>query len=257
MLSGSTISKSQKMRASVYLTEGYLMFGKPVNGAPVTAVFSADTDGGDAELLLMPPARSERKSMAGYIGSPNLNEHFLQAIFIFTDGTAKSLLEQIHSGTAKRTPDIGAVMLGRWGQVVTNLMAGFESRLVLDLLTPGPRPGFFEAVLDGKKLGNFDLIYDERAFEQLLAGQVTNRKDGTWWDTWTSFISRSHKGRPQPEPEEQILSYQIDATLDSALSLHCTTRMRVRISERSQNVIALDLTGQMRATAAKIDGRTG
>ena len=28
------------------------MFGKPVNGAPLTAVFSADTDGGDAECDL-------------------------------------------------------------------------------------------------------------------------------------------------------------------------------------------------------------
>ena len=50
--------------ARFYLTEGYLIFGKAVNGAPLTAVFSAEVEGGDAEILLLPPNRSERKSLA-------------------------------------------------------------------------------------------------------------------------------------------------------------------------------------------------
>jgi hypothetical protein len=242
--------------ARIYLTDGYLMFGKPVNGAPLTAVFSADTDGGDAEVLLLPPDRSERKSMAAYAGAPNLNEHFDQAAFIFTDATAQSLLEQVRTGGSKKFPDIGAILLARWGSVVSNLLTGFESRVVLDLLTPGVRKGFFEAVIQGRKLGNFDLVYDARAYEQLVAGQVTNRSGGTWWDTWTSFVSRSHRGLPPPRPEEEILSYQIDATLNPTLNMRCVTRLRVRIREESTNVIALDLSGRMRATSAKIDGVT-
>lgn len=240
--------------ARIYLTDGYLMFGKSVKGAPLTAVFSADTDGGDAEVLLLPPDRSERRSMAAYTGAPNLNEHFTQAAFIFTDSTAQSLLEQIGSAGAKKVPDLGAVMSERWGSVVANLLVGFESRIVLDLLTPGTRRGFFEAVIQGNKLGNFDVISDSRAYESLMAGQVTNRKGMTWWDTWSSFVGRSHKGRPSPRPEEEILSYRIEATLDSALSLHCVTRIRIRTTEESRNVIPLDLSGHMRATSAKIDG---
>ena len=240
--------------ARIYLTDGYLMFGKPVNGAPLTAVFSADTDGGDAEVLLLPPDRSERHSMAAYTGAPNLNEHFSQAAFIFTDETAKLLLEQVRAADAKKAPDLGAVMSARWNSVVMNLLQGFESRIVLDLLTPGAHPGFFEAVIQGNKLGNFDIIADARAYEQMVAGQVTNRDGRSWWDTWSSFVSRSHKGRPSPRPEQQILSYQITATLDDALSLHCVTRIRIRATEESRNVIPLDLSGRMRATAAKIDG---
>jgi hypothetical protein len=230
------------------------MFGKPVNGLPLTAVFSADTDGGDAEVLLLPPDRSERKSMAAYAGSPTLNEHFGQAAFIFTDGTAQSLLEQVRSSGAKKFPDIGAIMAARWGSVVANLLTGFESRVVLDLMTPGVRKGFFEAVIQGRKLGNFDVVYDARAYEQVIAGQVTNRNGGTWWDTWTSFVSRSHRGLPPPRPEEEILSYKIEATLDPTLNMHCVTRVRIRAREESTNLIALDLSGRMRATSAKIDG---
>ena len=47
-----------KEDARFYLTDGYLIFGKPVAGARVSAVFTADVEGGDAEVLLMPPVRS-------------------------------------------------------------------------------------------------------------------------------------------------------------------------------------------------------
>src|ERR1700693_5859213 len=62
--------------ARFYLTDGYLIFAKPVAGARVSAVFTAEAEGGDAEVLLMPPTRSERRSLASYTGSPNMDEHF-------------------------------------------------------------------------------------------------------------------------------------------------------------------------------------
>src|SRR5262245_25085431 len=65
-----------KEDARFYLTDGYLIFTKPVAGARVAAIFTTEVDGGDAEVLLMPPSRSERRSLASYTGSPNMNEHF-------------------------------------------------------------------------------------------------------------------------------------------------------------------------------------
>jgi hypothetical protein len=240
--------------ARFYLTDGYLMLGRPVNGQPLTAVFSADTDGGDAVVLLLPSGRAERKSMAAYTDSPTLNEHFTQAAFVFTDETAQSLREQLVASDAKKVPDIGAVMQGRWGSVISNLMSSFETRLVLDLLTTNRKGGFFEALLQGRKLGNFDVIHDDRATEQLIVGQLTERNGSSWWDTWTSFVTRSHQGQQQPPPEQETLSYRIDATLDPALSLHCVTKIRIRAEEGSSRVIALDLSGRMRALSAKVDG---
>ena len=240
--------------ARIFLNDGYLMFGKPVGGAPVTAVFSADTDGGDAEVLLLPPNRSERKTMAAYTGTPNLDEHFTQAAFIFTDASARALINEVKSSEARKAPEIGAVMIERWNRVVANLMSGFESRIVLDILSPGPTTGFFQAVIDGKKLGNFDVIYDGRGYEQMLAGQITTRNNTSYWDTWTSFVSRAHRGLPQPAPEEEILSYRIVAKMDQALTLHCVTRVRIRATDASRKILAFDLSGQMRAISAKVDG---
>ncbi len=98
--------------AQFYLTDGYLMFGKPVNGAPIAAVFSAEVEGGDAEVLLLPPNRSERKALASYTGSPNLDEHFTNAIFLFTEAQARGLAEQIRAkGEATAVARSGRVAL--------------------------------------------------------------------------------------------------------------------------------------------------
>jgi Peptidase family M1 domain len=242
--------------AQFYLTDGYIIFGKPVNGAPVSAVFSADVEGGDAEVLLLPPNRSERKALAGYTGSPNLDEHFTNAVFLFTEAQARGLAGQIRAkGEAKNSPETGALLADQWSPVVANLAGSFESRLVLDLMNRELEPrGFFESFIQGKKLGNFDVSYDGRGYEQLNAGQMNTRNGKSSFDTWTSFASGSHRNAAPPVPEEEILSYRMEATLDSAFVLHCITRIKIRATAQSRDVIPFDLSAQMHATEATVDG---
>ncbi len=244
-----------------YLTDGYLIFGKPVNGAPISAVFSGEVEAGDGEVILLPPNRAERRTLSSYTHSPNLDEHFVNAVFLFTESRARALEGQMPSNAeAKLSPEAGAVLAERWTPVIANLAANFESRIVLDLLsldlnndTTG-RKGFLAAAIQGKKLGTFNVGYDGRGADQINAGQFQTRDGQGYWDTWTSFADKSHRGVPPSEPEEQILSYRIDATLDSSLMLHCITRMRIRATADSRNAIPFDLSGEMRATGATIDG---
>jgi hypothetical protein len=245
--------------AHFYLTQGYLTFGKPVNGAPVTAVFAGDADGGDGEVLMMPPNRSERKSLAEYTGSPTLDEHFSNAIFLFTSAEARGLEAKLRSNPdVKSSAEVGAALADQFSRVVNNIAGSFESRMVLDLMSNSSssqdaetRAGFFEAVIQGRKIGNFDVLYDGRGYEQLNAGKVTSQGG---FDTWTSFASKSRRNAEPPKAEEEILRYKIDATLDSSFVLHCVTRIRVKATENSMNVLAFDLSAQMRATAATVDG---
>lgn len=242
--------------AHFYLTDGYIIFGKPVNGAPVTAVFSAEVEGGDAEVLLLPPNRSERKSLAGYTGSPNLDEHFTTAVFLFTEAQARGLAEKVRAeGDARNSPEAGLLLAEQFSPIVANLAASFESRMVLDLLNGGSgQQGFFESAIEGRKLGNFDVTYDGRGYEQLNAGRVTTRNGQSHFDIWTSFASQTHRHAPPAEPEEEILSYRMDATLDSSFVLHCITRIRFRTKAESRNVIPFDLSAQMRVGEATVDG---
>ncbi|MCU1275506.1 MAG: peptidase rane alanine aminopeptidase, partial [Bryobacterales bacterium] len=241
-----------------YFTDGYLIFGKPVSGLRTTAVFTADVEAGDAELLLLPPDRSERRSLAAYTGSPNLNEHFSAAVLLFGDDTYDNLMQQIHANQFnRRSPEIGAVMAEDWSSVVKNLSSSFEARLLLDLLSPHHRErGCFIAAINGKKLGNFDVIYEPRVAEQIAVGQVTSRNGLTFFDVWTSFeTGPTRKGlRTRPAPEFTLKDYRIQATLAPDLSLRVITKVKVALSGSGERALPFDITRRMHVLSATIDG---
>lgn len=242
--------------AQFFLTEGYLIFGKPVAGRPLTAVFSADVEGGDAEVLLLPPETSERKSLALHTGAPNLNEHFRTAIFFFTDATAENLRKEMALKENRKAAEAGILLAEKWSPVVKNLVDSFESRLMLDLLTPGAGGhGFFAALVSGNKLGNFDILRDDRIYEQILSGQFVENKGSSLWNIWTSFVSRSHRNEPAPVPEMKITAYRIDGAIGDDLMLRAKVSMTVQVSAESSEVLPFDLSGQMRALGARIDGQ--
>ncbi|HET8550013.1 MAG TPA: hypothetical protein VFL57_18510, partial [Bryobacteraceae bacterium] len=83
-----------------YLTDGYLILGKPIAGRIFSAVFVAAPETGDAEVIVSPPNRSERASLARYIDSPTLNEHLVAAVFLFSDNSAVDWLEQLRTVSA-------------------------------------------------------------------------------------------------------------------------------------------------------------
>src|ERR1044071_1620371 len=79
----------------IYLTDGYLIFSKPIAGQRVAAVFTSEVDGGDGEVMLFPPDRAERRSLAAYTESPNLSEHIKGAVFLFTGDLYENLKSQM------------------------------------------------------------------------------------------------------------------------------------------------------------------
>ena len=160
----------------LYLTEGYLIFSKPVHGERVSAVFSADVEGGDGEALLLPPYRGERLSLARFTPSPNLDEHLRAAVMVFSDGSAQTLLDAIARGGGRKMPELGPLLADQWNPALANIESGFELRLVEDLLTPPTaRAGLFFAELAGKTIGNFDAFYDTRPLAQITLGRQAER----------------------------------------------------------------------------------
>ena len=90
-------------------------------------------------FLLLPPDRSERKSLADYTGSPNLDEHLNTAVLLFGDRSYDELMRQIHASEFnRRSLEMGALMADQWSPIVRNLSASFATRLLLDLLSLAP-----------------------------------------------------------------------------------------------------------------------
>jgi len=242
----------------IYLTDGYLIFAKPVDGARIAAVFTADVEAGDGEVLLLPPDRSERRSLAMYTNSPNLDEHIDLAVLLFGDDTYADLMRQITGNEFNRPkPEMGAMMTEQWTTVVRNLASSFEARLVLDLLTPREhRQGSFVAAVRGRKLGNFDVVYEPRSDEQVIAGRIASRDNMSFFDVWTSFSAAPYRnGQRKPAgPELTIQDYGIDATVAPDLLLRVITKAKVTMTRGGDRVMPFYITPGMHVSSVTIDG---
>lgn len=252
----------QKEDAKFYLTDGYLIFSKPVAGAPVAMAFTAEVESGEAELLLMPPTRSERMSLASFTKSPNLEERIHRAIFLFTDGTAETLAQQIAKAEVpfKQSAEMGLVLKQRFEAATRNLAGSFEVRATQDLLSGKRREkGFFYATLAGATHGNFDVFIDQRGRRLLTVGQVVTREQGSVFDTWTQFEGRSR--REQAGPRDPLLDwdpklddFRIDTTIHPDLHLEAVTRVKATVRDASEGALPFEISPRMRITAVRVDG---
>ena len=240
----------------LYLTSGYLIFAKPIAGLRPAAVFVATTVAGDAEVILMPPVRSERMSLANFTESPNLDEHFKVAVFIFTDGTAESLLSRIHDSALKNVPEVGNLLGDQWNGALRNLTGSFETRLVYDMLTGNAKSGMFYIAVSGNQLGNFDLMYDPTGHEQIFAGKLMYRDNRTYFDTWTSFASRSSRNTPgSVQAPFTFDNFRIDSSIDADLTLKAVTRVTLTAKQKPSSAIPVNISAGMRVTQASMDGK--
>jgi hypothetical protein len=242
----------------IYLTDGHLIFAKPVAGRRIAAVFVADTEGGDAEIILMPPDRAERRSLAAYTHTPTLDEHFRTGIFLFTGDDYASLISQMAENPFNRkTPEVGAVLDEEFTGTVRNVGTSYQTRLVDDLLNAEPHPpGLFTAFVNSARLGSFDVIFDPAAHEQVLAGRVSSRNGRFYFDSFTSFTCASvRRGKPVPPPDLAISDYRIEATVDSDLSLTAVTRIKVQPRIDGLRALPFDIAHQMEITGASLDGQ--
>ena len=121
--------------AKLYFNEGYIIFASPIAGHRPAAVFVAEGEGGDGELLLLPPLKAERRSLALHAKSPNLDEHFTQALLLFGDAAYAELMQQIKASPhLRKAPEQGAALAAEWTPVARTLSAAFATRTALELL---------------------------------------------------------------------------------------------------------------------------
>lgn len=242
----------------VYLASGYLIFTKPTNNTRLGAVFVANADGGDADVLLLPPTRSERSSLATFTKSPNLEEHFKSAVFIFTDGTGDDLLSRLEENSAsKKSAEMGGLIAESWTSVLNNLIASFETRVVYDVLSARRDTGMFYMGIAGEQLDNFDVLYDPTAQDQILAGKLGYRENRTYFNTWTAFRARSFRNGAAPrQPHYSFDNIRIEATIQPDLTMQAVTRGTLTLKQsEARSALPFNLSPNMRITSATVDGK--
>lgn len=243
--------------ATFYLTDGYLIFGKPVQGIRAAAAFYAPEAINDAEILLRPPDRGERASLAAHTGTPNLSEHFRQGIFVATDGSLDRWRADLLASPLTR-PDLemGLLLHSRFAGVARNLGQSFQVRLVHDLLNGNPEMGMFYAALTGVRLGNFDFIYDPLAREEVTLGAVASRPGETGFNIWASFETRERqRERGEPPSFGTPEHFSIEATVHPDLRLEARTRVTWRAAMSLRGALGFEIAPAMKITGASINGK--
>ena len=239
----------------IYLASGYLIFTKPIAGFRQGAVFVASADAGDAEILLLPPSRTERLSLATFTQTPNLEEHFQAAAFIFTDTTAADLLSRLDASRSKSVPDLGNVVADQWNPLLRHLADTFETSLVHDALAGDRKAGFFYMAVSGNQLGNFDLLYDPGIPEQIYVGKLAYRDNRAYFDSWSSFPDRSTRnGAAPPSPPAALDDFRIDATIGEDLKMTSVTRARLTFKRPDAGPLRFSISPNIHVTEASIDG---
>ncbi len=254
----------------LYLNDGYLIFSKPVLGQRLSALFTADVEGGDGEVIVIPPIRSERQSLAAFTQSPNLDEHVRTILMILTDDSMAVLRTALEhqQDSAKKVPAAGALLAERWDPVVANISGPMQMRLVADLWSARPgKTGLAFFAISGLTLGNFDILSDARSNHRMIIRQRVAREGHDELNVWTDFLPRritsSTSGVPnpiaprpaaQPEPEFTLSRYRIDAEIANDLGVRAVTRVSALIGPDPIRTFAFDIARNMQVTAVRIDG---
>lgn len=241
--------------ADIYLTDGMLAFAEPLDGRVIAAVFTtANVETGDAEILLMPPRASERASLASFAKTPNLDEHFASALFVFTDNTAQELREQIASNPLHRAAQSSPELAARAGQLFQGASEQLTTQIVHALLGGGnPSQGFFYAAILGRTLGLFDLLYTPSDFEPITLGRMDSRNGEEQFELWTAYRP-PHMPAYQP-PAPAISAYRLDTTIHDDLSMSVHAAIDLTAPLDCGRVLSFDISDRLHVLSAAVDGK--
>jgi hypothetical protein len=221
--------------------EGTLIFFAPLDGQITGAVFS-----GRGHVLAAPRDPVEKQQMGRFLGAPVLDQEFINGYLRFTDDTAGELLRQFSAAHLAAQTD--ATVGAHWDSAVTELNPGYTLRILLDRLSPNPKPCFY-AGLEGVATGPFDVVLDAQRDEQFILGQLHKAGGKALYDVWTSHRIPDSPVLPVAF---RALHYSMETTISSNNSLDAAASVRLRAETGTERVLAFQLS-----RALTIDSVTG
>jgi Peptidase family M1 domain len=256
-------------RAAIHISldDGTIAFTEDVAGR-ITGAFFA----GDGEVLLAPPSRTERASMALFTGAAILEERFGTAYFRFNDDTAVELQPFL------RATDNADAFVEQWDPAARAMASIDALRLFMSfsrLLPPDSSrktesagvnqdDRLLHARLDGDRLGGFDVYYDSTTFEQVWAGQVKGSEDRVYYDMWTSFSA--DKSQAQAEAVNtingevgksdpiDIYNYTIHTEIKPPTEVSSTAVLDIGVHDGGPRTLLFELSRFLKVESAEADG---
>ncbi len=251
-------------RSSFHLTldDGTIAFTEDVNGHVTGAFFE-----GEGEILLAPPNRMERASLALFTNEAILEESFATAYLRFNDNTFSEL--QPYLKPVDDAPDF----VSKWNDLALKLAEPDALRLLLTFSRSLPVAGqkeslespiseassdqFLHARIQGRKLGTFDVYFDATASEELWAGQLRTSQGANYYDLWTSFTA----GRPADTKTKRVggtrstgtdfvkvSDYKIRVRITPPTRIEAETNLHLQVQKGGQRTVLFELSRSLQVT---------
>jgi hypothetical protein len=242
----------------IVLDDGLLAFTEDICGRTTGAYFE-----GEGEVLLRPPNKVERGSLALFTGMAILEEQFSSAYFRFNDDTAASWLAELSPFAS------GAEFAKQWNEISRNLAEPDALRLLLDFShflpprsgtdTVQESPKLLHAHLRGNKLGNFELFWDASSAEPLWAGQIRFREGVPFWDVWTSFRPSALDGPGRSKAlavsDVSTTSFRIRASVQPPTMLRASAEVDLLVRKGGRRTLLFELSRYLKIDAVRMDGQ--
>src|SRR5579859_2309088 len=250
----------------ISISDGTIALMRATDGHVTGAVFE-----GVGEVLLVPPNRAERTSLALYTASAVLEQRFQSAYFRFADDT---LAEELRAGF--RSPaDNAQEFIARWQEPARQL-ARADALPILQGLTsansrdshPGePKPGssgapvsqFLHVRIGGTAVGIVDLFFDTNVAEQISVAQAGIINNAAYYDTWTSFPMRSVRqaaGEEDPATRAsfEMSDYVLRVKVQPPSELSGEAEFTLTPRHSGQRTVVLELSRYLKLSEARVNG---
>jgi peptidase M1-like protein len=235
----------------ISLSDGTIALVRDVNGHVTGAVFE-----GVGEVLLVPPNRAERTSLALFTGSAVLEQRFRSAYFRFFDD---KLAQELRSGFRSAAED-AQEFISRW-QDPAQLLARGDALPILQGMTSMPAAGsqFLHLRVAGTDVGVFDVFFDTNGSEQIKVAQASIMNDLAFFDTWTSFPMRSVRqaaGEEDPTTHAvfEMSDYVLRVKVQPPTELGADAEFMLIPRRSGQRTVILELSRFLKLTEVRVNG---
>jgi hypothetical protein len=233
----------------IVLIDGTIGLIQPVSGHVTGAFFE-----GEGEILLFPPDRAERTSLALFTGSGVLDQKFTAAYLRFFDD---KLVEELRAGF--RPTENAQEFIDKWREATARLARG-DSLQLLQAITGSQEAAstFLHLRLAGVTFGIFDVVFDTHAPEQISVAQTASSNDEVFYNSWISFPMRSAREAARKQtsgPELEASDYKLRTRLSPPRDLSAEAEVTLTPRISGQRSIIFELSRYLKLAEVRVNGQ--
>ncbi|MGZ7107153.1 MAG: M1 family aminopeptidase, partial [Candidatus Angelobacter sp.] len=235
----------------ISISDGTMAFVREVNGHITGAMFE-----GVGEVLLVPPNRAERTSLALFTGSAVLEQRFHSAYLRFFDD---KIVTELRAGLRGHADD-AEEFVTRWQQPALLLARG-DALPILQAMTSAPQSAarFLHLRMGGTTAGIIDVFFDSNGSEQISVAQASVVNNVAYYDTWTSFPMRSVReasGEEDPATRAsfEMSDYKLRVKVQPPTDLSAEAEFTLTPQRSGLRTVILELSRYLKLTEVRVNG---